>query len=111
MSWQPEVDEIEQRRKFALELGGPDAVRRQHEQGRFTARERVEKLIDPGSWFEIGMLTGKAAYDAQWNLKNDNPANAVIGTGRIGGRKVSLDVDDFTNRGGSSDATVSEKWI
>jgi acetyl-CoA carboxylase carboxyltransferase component len=111
MSWQPEVDEIEKRRKFALELGGAEAVRRQHDQGRFTARERIDALIDPGSWFEIGMLTGKSQYDADWSLKKVTPANAVIGTARIGGRKVSLDVDDFTIRGGSSDATVSDKWI
>ncbi|MFZ4758235.1 MAG: acyl-CoA carboxylase subunit beta [Burkholderiaceae bacterium] len=111
MSWQPEVDEIDKRRRFALELGGADAVARQHAQGRYTARERVEKLIDPGSWFEIGMLTGKAEYDADWTLKKVKPSNAVIGTARVGGRKVSLNVDDFTIRGGSSDATVSDKWI
>ena len=111
MSWQPEVDEIERRRRFALELGGAEAVARQHAQGRHTARERVDKLIDPGTWFEIGMLTGKAEHDADWTLKKVKPANAVIGTARVGGRKVSLDVDDFTIRGGSSDATVSDKWI
>ena len=57
------------------------------------------------------MLTGKAEYDENWQLKKVQPANAIIGTARIGGRKVSLDIDDFTVRGGSSDATVSEKWI
>ena len=111
MTWQPEVDEIDRRKRFALELGGADAVRRQHEQGRLNARERIDKLVDPGSWLEIGMLTGKAEYDENWQLKKVQPANAIIGTARIGGRKVSLDIDDFTVRGGSSDATVSEKWI
>ena len=111
MSWQPEVDEIERRRKFAFELGGAEGVRRQHEGGRLTARERIDRLLDPGTWFEIGALTGKGEYDTDKNLVRVRPANAIIGTGRINGRKVSLDVDDYTIRGGSSDATISEKWI
>jgi len=111
MSWQPEVDEIDRRRAFALQLGGEDGVRRQHEGGRLTARERIDRLVDPGSWFEIGALTGKGEYDAEGKLIRVRPANAIIGTGRINGRKVSLSIDDYTIRGGSSDATISEKWI
>lgn len=111
MSWQPEIDSIAIRKQFALELGGEEAIRRQHQQGRLTARERIEKLADAGSWFEIGMLTGKAEYDENWQLKRVRPVNAIVGTARINGRKVSMDVDDFTVRGGSSDAAVSEKWI
>ena len=111
MSWQNEVKQIELRKQFAKELGGEQAVARQHSQGRLTARERIDRLADPGSWFEIGALTGKAEYDENWQLKKVRPANAIIGTARIGGRKVSLDVDDFTVRGGSSDAAVSDKWI
>lgn len=111
MSWQPEVDEIERRKEFARQLGGEEGVRRQHEQGRLTARERIERLTDPGSWFEIGALAGKGEYDAQGALVRVRPTNAIIGTARLDGRKVSLSVDDYTIRGGSSDATISEKWI
>ena len=68
MSWQAEVDEIERRKRFALQMGGEEAVSRQHEQGRYTVRERIELLADPGSWFEIGMLTGKAVYDENFEL-------------------------------------------
>lgn len=111
MSWKAEVEEIERRRAFARELGGTEAVARQHEAGRLTARERVDRLVDPGSWREIGALTGKASYDETGKLLHVRPANAVIGTARIGDRKVSIDADDWTIRGGSSEATVSEKWI
>lgn len=111
MSWQPEVDEIVRRRAFAAEMGGAEGVRRQHEGGRLTARERIELLLDKGSWFEIGAMAGKGEYDAAGNLLRVRPSNAIIGTGRIHGRKVSLDIDDYTIRGGSSEATVSEKWI
>lgn len=111
MSWIKEVDNIARRKQFAEELGGPEAVARQHQQGRLTARERIEKLVDSGSWHELGMLAGKADYDADWNLVGVRPSNAIIGTARIDGRKVSIGADDFTIRGGSSDATVSDKWI
>ena len=111
MSWQPEVDDIARRKAFAYEQGGPEALRRQHEQGRLSARERIDKFVDPGSWHEIGVLSGKAEYDENWNLRRVRPANAIIGTARIDGRKISLSADDFTVRGGSSDAAVSEKWI
>ena len=111
MSWQAEVDEIERRMAFAREMGGAEGLRRQREGGRLNARERIERLLDAGSWFEIGALAGKAEYDGEGRLLRVRASNAIIGTGRIGGRKVSLDVDDYTIRGGSSEATVSEKWI
>lgn len=111
MSWLPEVEEIERRKKLAERLGGRDGVERQHNQGRLTVRERIEQLVDQGSWREIGVLTGAATYDDNKQLLDVKPSNAVIGTGRLNGRKVSIDGDDYTNRGGSSEATVSEKWI
>lgn len=111
MSWQKEVDEINRRREIAKGLGGPDAVQRQHNAGRFTVRERIDMLVDEGSFKELGALTGKATYDDDHNLVDVTPANAVIGTGKINGRKVSIDGDDWTIRGGSSEAAVSEKWI
>jgi acetyl-CoA carboxylase carboxyltransferase component len=111
MSWQKEVDEITRRRKFAEDLGGTDAVARQHESGRLTVRERIDMIADPGSFRELGALAGKATYDEDHNLMSVRPSNAVIGTAKINGRKVSLNGDDWTIRGGSSEATVSEKWI
>ena len=101
MSWQKEVDEIQRRREIARGLGGPEAVAKQHAQGRLTVRERIDKLVDPGSFRELGALTGKAVYDADHNLVSVTPANAVIGTGKIDGRRVSIDGDDWTIRGGS----------
>ena len=111
MTWKPEVDEIERRKQFAYRMGGEEGIRRQHKGGRLTARERIDKLVDPDSWFEIGAMAGKGEYDKEGNLLNVRPLNAIIGTGRTGGRKVSLDVDDYTIRGGSSEASISEKWI
>lgn len=111
MSWENEVREIETRREFARQLGGTEAVRRQHASGKLTVHERIDRLADAGSFREIGALAGKATYDADRRLVSVRPSNAVIGTATIDGRKVAINGDDYTIRGGSSEATISEKWI
>jgi len=63
MSWKPEADEIEARREAARAMGGPEAVRRQHERGRLTIRERLDLLVDPGSLEEQGPLAGEVERD------------------------------------------------
>ena len=45
MNWKPELDELARREAFAREMGGVDKVKRQHDQGRLTVRERIDKLI------------------------------------------------------------------
>ena len=62
MSWLPEAEEIAQRRKWAEQLGGPEAIARQHAQGRLTVRERIDALVDAGSFQEVGKLSGHAVY-------------------------------------------------
>jgi acetyl-CoA carboxylase carboxyltransferase component len=111
MSWKAEVDEIKRRREMARKMGGVEAVARQHKAGKYTARERIEKLLDPESFREIGSLTGAAQYDAHGNLVDFTPANSVIGTGRVDGRRIVVSAEDFTVRGGSSEASISDKWI
>jgi acetyl-CoA carboxylase carboxyltransferase component len=77
--------------------GGPDKVRRQHEQGKLTARERVAALLDQGAeWFEVGLLVACDQYDGQ------APAAGVItGLGRIAGRPVVVVANDATVKAGS----------
>jgi acetyl-CoA carboxylase carboxyltransferase component len=104
--WATEVAEIERRRAAALSMAGPEKVRRQHDSGRLTARERVAALLDPGSFREIGALTVVTGADGA-----AVPANFVAGTGRIDGRSVVLGVDDFTGRGGSGDGAVHVKQV
>ncbi|MEN3353315.1 MAG: hypothetical protein V7640_1473, partial [Betaproteobacteria bacterium] len=50
MSWKPEVDELKERQRLAQQMGGPERVRRQHEGGKLTVRERIEQFLDPGSF-------------------------------------------------------------
>jgi acetyl-CoA carboxylase carboxyltransferase component len=98
MTWQPELDDVRRRRDLAGRMGGPDKVRRQHEAGRLTVRERLAALLDDGSFDEIGTLAGTAAYDGEGELADFTPANFVTGTGRINGRKVVVGGGDFTIR-------------
>jgi acetyl/propionyl-CoA carboxylase alpha subunit/acetyl-CoA carboxylase carboxyltransferase component len=109
--WSIEVAEIERRRGLAAAMGGPAKVERQRASGKLTARERIEALADPGSFGEIGALTGFARYGADGNATEVLPANFVAGTASIDGRKVMLGVDDFTGRGGSGDGAIHDKQI
>src|SRR6201994_4421849 len=109
MIWKPELDELSRREAFAREMGGVEKVKRQHDQGRLTVRERIDGLIDRGSFHEIGAVAGLGEYDGAGVLKHVTPANCVFGRGRIDGRTVVVVGDDFTVRGGSADASISAK--
>jgi acetyl-CoA carboxylase carboxyltransferase component len=110
-AWEAELAELERRREIAAAMGGEAAVARQHAAGKLTARERIELLLDRGSFRELGTLAGKGAYDPETGeLLDATPANIVIGLGRVDGRSAVAAADDFTIRGGSSEATSPEKW-
>jgi acetyl-CoA carboxylase carboxyltransferase component len=109
MGWQPELDELRERERRARELGGSDKVERQHKGGRLTVRERIDRLLDPASFHEIGAIAGRAEYDEAGRLAHFAPSNCVMGRGTIDGRPVVVVGDDFTLRGGSADATIREK--
>jgi acetyl-CoA carboxylase carboxyltransferase component len=109
--WQSELEELRQREHFAKEMGGTEKVDRQHREGKLTIRERVGRLVDPGSFNEVGTLTGLAEYDSAGNLVRVTPANRITGRAMINGRPVIVSGDDFTVRGGSADATIPEKTV
>ncbi len=111
MNWQPELDELRRREALAAKGGGEDKIARQHAGGRLTVRERIAKLVDDGSFHEVGAIAGSATYDHEGNLTDLTPSNNVMGRAMIDGRKVIVSGDDFTVRGGSADATIPEKNI
>ena len=94
---------------MARAMGGPDKVKRQHDAGRLTVRERIDQFLDAGSFHEVGELSGIGEYDEQSQLKHVTPANCVFGRGKVAGRPVVVVGDDFTVRGGSADASISAK--
>ncbi len=96
MSYEDEIEEIGRRRRLAQAQGGPAAVARQHEKGRLTVRERIEALLDPGSFDEVGPIAGSLEEDGSLT-----PANYVLGFGRVEGRLCVVGGEDFTIKGGS----------
>ncbi|MEO0785168.1 MAG: carboxyl transferase domain-containing protein [Pseudomonadota bacterium] len=101
MSWEPEIEEIRKRRELAKRQGGEEGVSRQHEKGRLTIRERIDILVDEGSFDEIGQGAGAAERGENGQLLDFTPANFVLGFAKIDGRRVVVGGEDFTLKGGS----------
>ena len=109
--WDDDLRELAHRRQLAAAMGGEERVARQHAAGRLTVRERIDRLLDAGTWRETGALTGTAVYDDDGNMKEFTPTNFVTGTGAIDGQRVVVAGDDFTVRGGAADASIHEKQV
>ena len=101
MSWSAEVEELERRRAFALQMGGEEGVARQHLNGKLTVRERLALFADPGSFREFTGLAGEGTYGESGELVHFRPKAAVEGMVKLDGHKVVVSAGDFTVRGGS----------
>jgi len=109
IGWEAELAELRQRQALAREMGGKERVERQHKGGRLTVRERIDHLLDPGTFMEIGSIAGKATYNDKGDIIDFMPGNCVFGRGTVDGRPVVVAGDDFTLRGGSADASIKGK--
>lgn len=109
MSWEREVEEIRRREARAREMGGAESVARHHAAGKLTVRERVDALLDAGTFHETGALAGRTTYAADGRVESFRPSNFVFGMGSIVGRRVVVAGDDFTVRGGAQDGAVGNK--
>jgi len=67
MSQESELEELRRRQQLARELGGTERVKRHKDGGKLTVRERIDALLDPGSFREVGTIAGKAQYDDAGN--------------------------------------------
>jgi acetyl-CoA carboxylase carboxyltransferase component len=97
--WGPLVGDLAQRRERALEMGGADRVVRQRELGKLTVRERLDLLLDPGSWVEYALLADH--MDAGLGDRYLAADGAITGIGEIDGRPVAVAAYDFTVMAGS----------
>jgi len=111
MTWQAELDDLRRRERLAQAMGGPDKVKRQHDGGRLTVRERIDGLVDKASFHEIGTIAGKAGYDADGRLSEFTASNCIMGRATVDGRPVVVVGDDFTVRGGAADASIWQKQV
>lgn len=109
--WDEELAELDRRREAALQMGGPERVARQRAAGRLTVRERLDALVDAGSWREVGVLAGRGEYDGGGALTKFTPTSFITGFARLDGRRVVVCADDFTVRGGAADAAIHDKLL
>ena len=109
--WRGEVEEVHRRRALAKAQGGPEGVARQRRRGLSTIRERIDGLLDEGSFREHGEGAGEPEHDDAGRLVGFTPPNYVVGTGRIEGRPVVVGGEDFTLRGGSPNASGLRKSV
>ena len=101
----PLVEDLAARREKARAGGGPEKVARQHEQDKLTARERIDLLVDEGTFTELGLLAGPHYSQAAMAGK-DAPADGVVtGYGKVDGRLVAIAAYDFTVMAGSMGMT------
>jgi len=108
MTMQDAVNELEARRERAKKMGGEKRVAKQHARGRLTARERVGKLLDSGSFIELGLL----AHADIPELKELSAADGrICGVGTINGRKVGIIAQDRTVLGGSGGPIGTRKTL
>ncbi len=102
------LEELAKRKEEALHAGSERAVQRQHERGKMLARERVEYLLDPGSFHELDLLARHRAHDS--GLTERPYTDGVItGWGTVDGRKVFVFSQDFTVFGGALGEVFAEK--
>ena len=101
--------QLEERKQQAIHAGSERSVERQHAKGKMTARERIEFLVDPGSFVELDMLARHRAHGM--GLEDERPYTdgVVTGWATIDGRKVALFAQDFTVFGGALGEVFAEK--
>ena len=106
---QDKIQELVERRATAKLGGGQARIDAQHQKGKLTARERLEKLLDPGSFEEFDMFVQHRCTNFGMDATHPDGDGVVTGQGTIDGRLVFVFAQDFTVNGGSLSKTMSEK--
>ena len=106
---QEKIKELVERRESARLGGGQKRIDAQHAKGKLTARERLAKLLDPGSFEEFDMFVQHRCTDFGMDASHTDGDGVVTGYGTIDGRLVYVFAQDFTVNGGSLSKTMSEK--
>jgi propionyl-CoA carboxylase beta chain len=109
MSLQDRVEELRRRHRAAELGGGPERIERQHKAGKKTARERLEHLLDKGSFAEVDKFVVHQSHDFGMDAQRIPGDGVVTGSGRIHGRPVFVFAQDFTVFGGSLSEAYARK--
>jgi acetyl-CoA carboxylase carboxyltransferase component len=108
-TYEEKLAQLEELRMQAIHSASEDAIEKQHAKGKYTARERVEKLLDPGSFRELDTFVRHRTYDFDMYKKRPWGDAVVTGHGTIDGRPVCVFSQDFTVFGGSLGEVMAEK--
>jgi propionyl-CoA carboxylase beta chain len=98
-------------RDQAINSASEEAIEKQHAKGKMTARERIDKLLDPGSFEELDTFVRHRTYEFDMHKKRPWGDAVVTGHGTIDGRKVFVFSQDFTVFGGSLGEVMAEKMV
>jgi len=111
LSMREKLHELERRSRAAEEGGGAERLQRQHERGKLSARERIDLLLDPGSFTELDRFVEHRCHDFELDGQRIPGDGVVTGYGRIDGRPVYAFSQDFTVFGGSLSEAHAEKIV
>ena len=103
------IKQLIEKREQARLGGGEKAIQKQHERGKYTARERIEMLLDEGSFEEYDMFKEHRCHNFGMEKKQFLGDGVVAGSGTIDGRLVFVFAQDFTVHAGSLSETMSQK--
>jgi len=92
------INELRKKKEFGRNGGGPKKIKAQHSAGRFTARERIDSLLDPSTFVEMNMLAA-LPEDVHKGLYGDG---VVVGHGKIDGRNIYIYAQDYTVKAGTT---------
>jgi acetyl-CoA carboxylase carboxyltransferase component len=99
MVWEKDVEDLNYRKSLARQMGGEANIAKHKEKGKYTVRERINRLLDKDSFREMGTLVGRVKYDDEGNISSLSPAAHVIGYGKIDNRMMTIQCGDHTVRG------------
>ena len=95
------IQELRERKELLKQGGGPDSIAKQHAKGKLTARERIDLMVDPGTFVEIDLFARHSCTDLGMDGIEAPGDAVVIGYGKINGRSACLVSQDFTIHGGA----------
>ena len=111
MSIEKKLLDLKTKKEQGLQGGGEKRIQKQHEQGKLTARERIARIVDPGSFEELDLFVTHRCQDFEMAKNQPLTDGVVTGYGTINGRLVFLYAQDFTIFGGSLSKSHAEKIV
>ncbi|HZH72147.1 MAG TPA: acyl-CoA carboxylase subunit beta, partial [Mariniphaga sp.] len=111
MDLKEKYNRLEELNKIAELGGGIERIQKQHDSGKKTARERIQQLLDPGTFNEIDKLVTHRSHDFEMQNKKFPGDGLVAGYGKINGRLVYVFAQDFTVFGGSLSRANADKIV